>query len=546
MLKTMNIFTNLRGAVLSGCIAILVIFTTSGCSLRKDDAALCSLDSVLSMRKHYMDVKEKRIKSLTLKWQRAYGANKLRLSSLLYREYYTYRFDSAMHYAQQEEVIARQINDKKAVEKAKNHTAMLYAIGGYYSEGEKLLDSVKVDSSDPQTEYDHYFTAYWLYNYWSDYCRDNIFSPKYNQLKLEYLNKAISLYPYPYGAEYEYLLGEQAFFSKKPLNQASRHYKKAVAMAKINTRIYASASYGLAGIYKLQGNERQYEQWLIRAAISDQVNPLKENLALQQLAMHLFNKDRSYAEKSTYYIYYSLEDAQFYNNRLRMLEISHRLPAIVSVYQQQVKAQRKVATNLSIGLGVFVVLLIIGIAYILRQAGILTKRGQEIDRKNHELDLLNKRLRKTDETRSKYMRLFMDLCASYIDKMTNFRKLVARKVKAHQTDDLLHMASSSKLTDTEAAQFYTQFDKAFLELYPSFVEEFNALLRPECQLSLARDGSLTTELRIYALVRLGVSESVEIATLLFYSPQTIYNYRTAMRKRALHPDTFENDIRALY
>lgn len=85
-----------------------------------------------------MDVKEKRIKSLTLKWQRAYGANKLRLSSLLYREYYTYRFDSAMHYAQQEEVIARQMNDKKAVEKAKNHTAMLYAIGGYYSEGEKL------------------------------------------------------------------------------------------------------------------------------------------------------------------------------------------------------------------------------------------------------------------------------------------------------------------------------------------------------------------------------------------------------------------------
>ena len=221
-----------------------------------------------------------------------------------------------------------------------------------------------------------------------------------------------------------------------------------------------------------------------------------------------------------------------------MLEISLRLRAFVSVYQQLVKAQRKVATNLSIGLGVFVVLLIIGIAYILRQAGILTKRGQEIDRKNHELDLLNKRLRKTDETRSKYMRLFMDLCASYIDKMTNFRKLVARKVKAHQTDDLLHMASSSKLTDTEAAQFYT--------LYPSLVEAFNALLRPECQLSLARDGSLTTELRIYALVRLGVSESVEIATLLFYSPQTIYNYRTAMRKRALHPDTFENDIRALY
>lgn len=129
--------------------------------------------------------------------------------------------------------------------------------------------------------------------------------------------------------------------------------------------------------------------------------------------------------------------------------------------------------------------------------------------------------------------------------MNDYRKFVMRKVKAHQTDDLLRSASSTKLSEQEAAQFYTQFDKAFIELYPSFVSEFNALLRPECQIPLARDGSLTTEMRIYALVRLGVGESVEIATLLFYSPQTIYNYRTSVRKRAINPETFENDVKAL-
>lgn len=143
------------------------------------------------------------------------------------------------------------------------------------------------------------------------------------------------------------------------------------------------------------------------------------------------------------------------------------------------------------------------------------------------------------------MRLFMDLCATYISKLNNYRKLVTRKVKAHQTDDLLHSATSAKITEQEAATFYTQFDRAFKELYPTFVDDFNSLLLPDKQISLTKEGALPTELRIYALVRLGVTESAEIATLLFYSPQTIYNYRTAVRKRALRPDSFEEDVQAL-
>lgn len=542
----MNIATSHREVALGWCVALLLLIVAFGCSSRTADPSLRRLDSVLSQRRHYMDVKEKRIKGLTWQWQGASDTARLRLSTQLYREYYTYRFDSAMYYARQEEAVARRLGDKKAIDRARTHTALLFAIGGYYSEAEHLLDSVSVDGSDGQAVYDHYITAYWIYNYWSDYCRDHLFSPQYDQKKLECLAKAICHYPHQHGAEYEYLLAEMAFFSKKPLGESTRHYRRAVALSRVDTRVYASATYGMARNCRLEGKEREYEEWLIRSAISDQVNPLKENLALQELAMHLFKKDRGNAEKSTYYIYCSMEDAQFYNNRLRMLEISHRLPTIVSVYQQQVNAKRDVVTNLSIGLGLFVALLIIGIVYIMQQAGKLNRWGREIDRKNSELAVLNERLRKTDETRGRYMRLFMDLCATYIDKMTNFRKLVARKVKAHQTDDLLHMATSSKLSDNEAMQFYAQFDKAFMELYPSFVEEFNALLRPDCQLSLSRDGSLTTEMRIYALVRLGVSESVEIATLLFYSPQTIYNYRTAMRKRALHPETFEDDVRALH
>ena len=144
------------------------------------------------------------------------------------------------------------------------------------------------------------------------------------------------------------------------------------------------------------------------------------------------------------------------------------------------------------------------------------------------------------------MRLFMDLCALYIGKLNNYQKLVVRKIKAHQEGELVQRANSTKLADNEAIEFYSRFDKAFLELFPSFVEQFNALLRDGKKVEVSNKGGLTTELRIYALVRLGVGESVEIATLLFYSPQTIYNYRTAMRKRAINSDTFEDDVRALH
>lgn len=524
---------------------IVIILALLPLAVSADEALQQRLDSVIALRRHYMDVKEQHIRQLTLRLEKAPAPEKLTLATRLYREYYTYRFDSAMHYARLEAAIAHGLGNIRAERIAGIHLAMLYAIGGYYSEGERQLLSIPVDDNDQEFAFEYYITGYWVYNYWSGYCNDKIFSPEYDRKKIAYLKRALPLCPDKQSAVYQYLLGEMAFWQKEPARVSSAYYRHAVDKARINTRTYASAAYGIARNYLSEGNTEQYENWIIRAAISDQVNPLKENLALQEYAMYLFNKDEKNAEKSTHYIYCSMEDAQFYNNRLRMLEISRRLPAIVAVYQQQVDAKRRSVTSLSIALGFFIALLLVGSGYIMKQSGRLHRRGTEIDRQNKELEKLNALLRKTDETRGRYMRLFMDLCAIYIGKMNDYRKLVVRKVKAHQVDDLLRSANSTKLSEQESAQFYTQFDKAFLELYPNFVDDFNALLRPDSRLSLTRDGSLTTEMRIYALVRLGVGESVEIATLLFYSPQTIYNYRTATRKRAIHPETFEDDVRAL-
>ena len=138
-------------------------------------------------------------------------------------------------------------------------------------------------------------------------------------------------------------------------------------------------------------------------------------------------------------------------------------------------------------------------------------------------------------------KIYIDLCAKYIDKLKKFQTLVKRKIKANQVNELLSTISSSRISEEDAAVFLNKFDKAFLDLYPTFVQELNALLLPGQQITTKND-ALTTELRIYALIRLGIKESSEIADLLFYSPQTIYNYRSAVKSRAINKDSFETDI----
>lgn len=175
----------------------------------------------------------------------------------------------------------------------------------------------------------------------------------------------------------------------------------------------------------------------------------------------------------------------------------------------------------------------------------LSDSNTQLSSLNDALNLLNTRLIDTNKQRERLAKLYIDLCAKFIDRLSKFELLVRRKIKVGQVNDLLNMTSSSRLSDEDAATFLLQFDTAFLDMYPSFIEEFNALLKPEEQVKPAHSRSLTTELRIFALIRLGVKDSSEIASLLFYMPRTIYNYRSAFKNKALNRETFEEDVEKL-
>ena len=504
------------------------------------------LDSYIAQRSKFTQRKEAKL--LRLKKQLYTTSDKrsqLRLYNQIYREYYTYRYDSAMTYAKKGFQLAVQLQDDYFINLNKINRAAVLSTGGFYSQAEDLMLAMDVEKMSPKLLQYYYYTLAWVYNYWESFCNKSEFQKGLVTKKRLYLGKTLEHIGNKESALYYYLSGEFEYLKQRTSKKTLQFYMKALSASPLNSRVHASSAYCIARFYYDTDQKDLYEKYIVEAAISDQICPLKENLALQELSTYLYHKDASYAKRVAKYIYCSMEDAQFYNNRLRMVEISRILPLITETnHQAEVRKNRIVTASL-----VIVSILSLGFLamafFAFKMNKRLAKSRREIKSQNTLLDGLNQKLLNTNKRRETYMHLFMDISAVYIRKLDDYRKLVSRKIKAKQTADLLTAINSYKLAEEEAANFYIRFDKAFIDLYPNFVEEFNQLLLPEKQIVLPAPNSLTKELRIYALMRLGITDGQELATLLFYSTQTIYNYKAAIRKRAKDLTTFDAAINRL-
>ena len=175
----------------------------------------------------------------------------------------------------------------------------------------------------------------------------------------------------------------------------------------------------------------------------------------------------------------------------------------------------------------------------------LSNTNTDLSNTNTELSNSNAELANTIAKRENMANAYINLCYQYIERLENLRKLVIRKIKANQQQELLSMLSSSKRTVEANQNFFLQFDKIFLSLYPSFITELNTLLVPEAQIQLQNEDELTPSLRVAALIRLGITESAKIAGILSYSPQTIYNYRSALKNNAIDKNRFEENLQKL-
>ena len=520
------------------------------------------IDYMIDNDQHYQDIKEKELKHLK---QQALDAedNKTRLLFLdsIYRAYSAYRYDSAYAYMKKGLELAEKCKDSYYITLNKINHASILSVRGFYCKAEDLLQTLNPETMPNKLKLYYYFTYAWIYNYWESYAKNSDFAEEFRTQKRHYMDLLLQNFKEDRKntANYNYLLGERIYLDEPTSRKTLTHFLKAMKMSPVKSRIHAMSAYGAARYYKLTGKFDLYEKYLVEAAVSDGLCQLKETLALQKLAYYLFKKDENNSKLAAKYIQHTMEDAQFFNNQLRMMEISNILPVIAAANQQAAERSRARILMGFITVSAALIIIIILAFVNNRQKNKLKKNKQEIEEQNrkqiemndqlsemnNQLTELNQQLIETNIKRETYLRLFMDISAAYISKLADYRKLVSRKIKANQAADLLKSLNTHKMEEEETQMFYNRFDKAFMELYPGFVTELNKLLLPESQLEVPTTHTLTTEIRIYALMRLGVTDSQEIATLLHYSTQTIYNYKSGIRAKAINRDTFESDVNRL-
>ena len=517
------------------------------------------LDNLLEQRKALIDNKNKDINRLKKNLTTSENTLKrLQTYEQLFEEYYVFQFDSAMTYLNKGIKLAKETQNTYYYNSNTISKAELLSIGGLYSEAIHEIEQVDTTGLDKAQHFEYYFSLFRIHTYWADFCNDKTYTPTHRLKAQEYLKKAM-----PFCDEtaktYEYYLGEYAVFVLNNPQAARAHYIKAIKQLPQNSRFYAMSCFALSGSYGNERNTEKQEEFLLLSSVADIENCTMENFALQNLAMYIFEHNKDELDLAQQYIQTALEDAHFYNNRLRIIEISSKLPVIVSSYQQTLNQRNKVQMTAIIAISLLLLFLLSAVFYIVKQTKRLSLQQQELQKNNNQLSELNTQQKElntqlhdlnallvdTNRKRERLAKLYIDLCAKYIARLKKQQTLVKRKIKANQITELLSQLSSERLSEEDAATFLSRFDKAFLDLYPDFTEELNSLLLPEGQIQNKSTDELTTEQRIMALIRLGVKESAEIADLLFYSPQTIYNYRSVLKGKAINKETFEEEVMKL-
>lgn len=526
--------------------AIMLAFSVKA----SNDALLNQLDSLMGNVEQLYAQKQMKIDMLKKSCASHFNEKEslLDLYHQIYEEYYVFQFDSAMTYVDKEITLAASIANHYHYDLGRLEKAELLSIGGLYSEALHTINEIDKNSIDPRLLFKYNLVFFHVYQLWSAYCNDQTYAPKYKEIANAHLRDAVSLLSED-NPSYNYYMGEYYIYIERNDKKALEYYFKVLRHQPVASREYAMASFAIANNYSANNDMEKYEEYLIKACISDLMNCTRESLALQDLAMYLYKRSHQNIYRAEKYINFAMEDAKEFNNRLRMIEISHKLPVIVATYREMVTSQNQYLRIGLFSISILSLLLIVLLYFFFRQNKQLAFHKHQLAHKNDllttlngKLHHLNEKLLNTNTHRERLAKLYIDLCAKYIDRLSKFELLVCRKIKANQVHDLLSMTSSSKLSEEDAATFMRQFDRAFIDLYPTFIEEFNALLKDDEKVIIKQDGYMTTELRIFALVRLGVKESAEIAALLFYTPRTIYNYRSAFKNKAKNRDTFEDDV----
>lgn len=529
---------------------------------------LCTLDDVIMNHKmQYREQRLKQINQLKVQARSATGYNKYNLYKEIFDLYSHFQTDSAQVYICKMRQLPAYKTD--VVMQATLHIAQaeIMAVSALYAEALNELDKVPrslINAEHIELRLYYYRikrTIYgWMCTYYTKASEQH---QLWEEKTMNYRDSLLSFETIK-NLNRDIVLADKYNALGQP--QKAINMLKPYAAQASEATPHPYVCFTLAQAYLLKGNRAKGVYYLTLTAIADLHNATCEYQALPMLAQILF--DNGDVERAYSYLLCSMEDASYCKAGLRSIEASNIFPIIDKQYKQREKEQRQRDHVLMYALVALSFVLIGVVLYLRKQMQKLREMRHQQTRNNAELAAANQRmheaneklqaalqevkntneelqntysqLRMTDKVKEEYIARYLNRCRMYLDQLAEFRSSTLRLIKNRHFEEVANQLKRDLNAKVEQTQFYADFDAAFLTLFPDFVSSFNALLQPEHQLMVKKNGLLNTELRIYALIRLGIHDTTRIAHFLDYSTATVYNYRSKIRNKAIcPPEEFE-------
>lgn len=535
----------------------LLFVTAFGAAARTTDELLDELTRALDNKAAYFKQRADRIATLTRQFndRRADDAARFAVGLRIYQEYKSFKYDSAFAYSQRLLRLATSLKSPEKIELSKLNLAFINVSSGMFKEAFDVLESINPTPLDSANRVELYFTKARAYSDLADFNSSSYYLPLYTAKAIAYSDTALRYCrPNSYTA-----LSVQGFryLKIKDIPASKRVYERILSLPSLTPHQVAVNASTAAYVAELSGESEEEFRLLIQAALADVESATTETLALFKLS------DLCYRQgdlKNAYtFIKNAREDAAFYNARLRQIQIVGIFSAIEGQRISIIERQRKTLGVYSLVTTVLILLVIAFATVIFRQLRRLQRaeatisainealrtNNEHLSQLNQQLHDANHKLNEANVIKDEYIGYYFNITSEYIDRVGDFKNALERSLANKQ------YASTQRIVDginikKERNDLFKGFDSVFLKLFPHFVADFNALLKEEDNIHLAEDQLLTAELRIFALIRLGIDDSERISKILGYTISTVYTYKARTKKKSRYPsEEFEGRVRAI-
>ena len=545
--------------------AVLLLFTMVMCAQQVDLVSRYKqIDEAIAESPRYVAQREAKITAARHAYEHASGQQKYEEGYRLFELYRPLVSDSAIYFLRECIALAEQQGNHAASVRCRSQLAIRCSNIGLYDEALNILDSIRRGNGLDKTVMGTYYEAYNnVYGELAYYTRLDNMRQHYQQKEQYY--KQLMFENLPATSESCFLRREQAAQTEGKLKEAMDINDEWMKTVEPGSHPYALMALYRYIEYKLQGDSTQMMYWLTESVLADIRNAAMDQGSMWELANELMLSGD--VDRASRYISYTSDCANRYGSRQRNWQIAPLLTHIANEYKSQ---SERTTSQLWGALAVISILalLLLGALFFVHSRNtqlhaarndlktsndelasansLLASQKDELATVNRKLSTVNNLLSESNRVKEEYIGRFMSLCAQYIDKLDNYRKMVNKKMKNKELDELFQISKSTELKEKELEELYENFDTVFLHLFPNFIDDFNALLQPEMQIHPKEENRLTTDIRIFALIRLGFEDSSKIAEFLHYSVNTIYNYRARIKNGALgNREQFENKVKTL-